>query len=90
MYAMIDYERGVAQIWGNFDKSTAIDFFETHAGQCFGIRKSIGEVKLLEIKDESIQEPWSKMEGAAVVLKHTGGDTSVWGADGAKIKSEWD
>ena len=90
-HAMIDYGEGVAELVGDFTEDTAEDFFMDHANQCFGIRKSISDFKLLSFEDErGLGDFWSKVEGAKTMLKHSGGDTIVWDDKGDKIKSEWD
>lgn len=92
-YAEINYGFGNARFWGQFkdDKELRIRFHEL-ANQCFGIRKSIAgyEVTKLDLENDELPNPWHLIEGATTVLKHSGGDTIVWGADGKKIKSEWD
>lgn len=49
-FALIDYGFGVARLWGDFDKKTVERFFYHHADQCFGIRKSISQCVVREIK----------------------------------------
>lgn len=89
--AEIYYGHGTAKMWGTFDAETVERFFYQHANQCFGIRKSISDFRLISMAPAtSLPEPWSKMEGATTVLKHSGGDTIVWNDKGEKIKSEWD
>lgn len=90
-YAKIDYGFGIAELWGEFDINTVKREFYEKANQCFGIRKSISGFELLSFGEhEGLPSPWNSMEGAATVLKHSGGDTIVWNALGEKIKSEWD
>ena len=90
-FANIDYGAGRAEIFGDFAESEAVRFFMRHANQCFGIRKSIMKTELLAFNaDAQIPKPWNAMSGAAAMLRHTGGDTIVWGSDGEKIKTEWD
>jgi hypothetical protein len=88
--AIINYGYGKAEFWGQFDQDTVERQFYRFANQCFGIRKSISRCTILQLDEASLPEPWSKLEGATTVLKHSGGDTIVWDADGEKIKSEWD
>lgn len=89
-YALIDYGDGdIAELWGSFTGEDVELFFERHARQCFGIRKSISDFILLGMRESSLPEPWASMAGAATVLKHSG-DVIVWNAAGEKIKSEWD
>lgn len=89
-YAQIDYgDGGKAELWGDFEEADVEAFFMKHANQCFGIRKSIFQCEVLSTEERELPEPWNKLEGAAVVLKHNG-DTIVWNAAGDKIKSEWD
>lgn len=89
MKAEINYGYGTAELWGNFTAETVEREFYHYANQCFGIRKSISDFRLIEIMDEALPEPWAKFEGATTVLKHSG-DVIVWDAQGEKIKSEWD
>ena len=89
--AMINYGFGVAELVGDFTEEDAEGFFMKHANQCFGIRKSISDFKLLSFDSEGeLNEFWSKIEGAKTLLKHSGGDVIVWNDKGEKIKSEWD
>jgi hypothetical protein len=90
MHAVIDYGYGIAHLWGDFTEETVKRAFYHHANQCFGIRKSIMGFTLDSIEEAALPDPWAKLDGAATVLKHSGGDTIVWNADGDKIKSEWD
>lgn len=87
--AVVDYGFGGAVIYGEFDAETVEREFYNKANQCFGIRKSILSFRLVSIEDAALPEPWDKLDGAATVLKHNG-DTIVWNAAGAKIKSEFD
>ena len=88
--AMINYGFGVAELIGDFTEETAERFFMKHANQCFGIRKSIADFKILTFDgDAGLNEFWSKIEGAKTMLKHSG-DTIVWNSKGEKIKTEWD
>lgn len=89
MRADIDYGYGKAEFWGLFDATTVKREFMRHANQCFGIRKSISDFKLLSIEPGGAPSPWDKFPGATTVLRHSG-DTIVWDAAGEKIKSEWD
>ena len=81
----IDYEYGTANL---YTPSTDWEerFYEL-AGQCFGIRKSIGETRLISQTDE---KPTEMLDGEYERLEHSGGDTIVWNEQGEKIKSEWD
>ncbi|MBO6755691.1 MAG: hypothetical protein JJ902_05160 [Roseibium sp.] len=89
-YAHIDYGSAKAEFWGPFSMADVESQFYRHANQCFGIRKSIMSFELTKFEpDTGLPAPWSKFEGATVLLKH-GMDVIVWGADGEKIKSEWD
>ena len=58
-YYKIDYEYGFAYLWTRKKPKNPINLFYDLANQCFGIRKSIGETKLLE---EGEQEPASMIE----------------------------
>jgi hypothetical protein len=92
-YAEINYGYSIAKLWGQFDKADVEGFFNRHAGECFGLRKSITNFQLNDFEAETeLPKPWSKMEGASVVLMHNFplNDTIVWDGDGNKIKSEWD
>lgn len=89
-FARINYGSGIAKVWGNFTRETAGQFFEDHANQCFGIRKSILSVEVEGFTaDEAMPEPWNRRPEAATCLKHSG-DTIVWNGKGEKIKTEWD
>jgi hypothetical protein len=88
--AEIHYGTGTAKLWGKFSEANVERFFMSHANQCYGIRKSISGFKLVALVPcESLPDPWGKFPGASTVLSHSG-DVIVWGADGEKIKSEWD
>ena len=80
----IDYEYGVANLYT--PKENWEDRFYELANQCFGIRKSIGEVELVETTDE---EPNYKVVGEFERLEHSG-DIIIWDENGEKIKGEWD
>ena len=84
MKYLIDYEHGIAELYtpSNHWKHR---FYEL-AGQCFGIRKSIGTVRLIEKTDE---HPPYLLQGEHERLCHNG-DIIVWDDMGNKIKSEWD
>lgn len=89
--AEIDYGHGRATLWGSFDRNVVESEFYRKAGECFGIRKSISGCTILNFDEASeLPDPWRNFAGAATVLKHSGGDTIVWDAEGEKIKSEWD
>jgi hypothetical protein len=80
----IDYEHGKAELY-----TPSLDWegrFYELASQCFGIRKSLGEVKLLNKEDT---KPNYEIVGEYERLEHNG-DLIVWDKDGNKIKSEWD
>lgn len=81
---MIDYEYGVAKLYTNSDEWEK-RFYEL-ARQCFGIRKSIGEVNLLSVKED---DRIDQIIGEYERLEHNG-DTIIWNESGEKIKSEWD
>jgi hypothetical protein len=88
--AEINYGHGTAKLWGKFSEQNAESFFMDHANQCFGIRKSISDFKLVALVPcETLPDPWGKFPGATTVLSHSG-DVIVWGKDGKKIKTEWD
>jgi hypothetical protein len=89
--ATINYTFGIAQIWGDFTEETAINFFGRLANQCFGIRKSWTDPKVVNIETcDGLPGFWGTVDGATAMLQHSGGDTIVWGADGEKIKTEFD
>ena len=78
----IDYQFGIATLY------TPIEDWEERfyelAYQCFGIRKSIGDVKLLSRKRSSMPLDYGGYER----LEHNG-DIIVWDEHGNKIKDEW-
>lgn len=80
----IDYENGTAELYTPSEHWLA-RFYEL-AGQCFGIRKSIGQVRMIKETDE---QPPYLLQGEYERLCHNG-DVIVWDEDGRKIKSEWD
>lgn len=84
MKYLIDYEYGTAELYTP-SALWASRFYEL-AGQCFGIRKSIGTVSLIEKTDE---QPRSILQGEYERLCHNG-DVIIWDEKGNKIKSEWD
>lgn len=80
----IDYEYGIAALYTP-SKEWASRFYEL-ANQCYGIRKSIGHVKLLKADDFI---PTDIRENEYERLTHNG-DVIIWDKNGNKIKSEWD
>jgi len=80
----INYGFGVARLYTPSEDWKG-RFFAL-ANQCFGIRKSIGGVQLME-KDDV--EPPQKLNGEYERLEHSG-DVIVWDDEGEKIKSEWE
>lgn len=84
MKYIIDYEYGIARLYTPSDDWE--DRFYTLADQCFGIRKSIGEVELVKTEDV---KPKDLREGEYERLEHSG-DLIIWNKEGEKIKSEWD
>lgn len=84
MKYIVDYEYGVASLYTPSEDWEG-RFYEL-AEDCFGIRKSIGGVKLLEVVDE---DPLYVLVGEYERLEHSG-DLIVWNKEGLKIKSEWD
>lgn len=80
----IDYEYGVANLYT--PSPDWKDRFYELAGECFGIRKSIGKTTLLETTDE---KPPYLLVNEYERLEHNG-DVIVWNDKGEKIKSEWD
>lgn len=86
----IDYEYGKADFYTNRNLDDALPRFYELASDCFGIRKSIGETKIISHKENAFcPEPWDEYKGAAEMLQHSG-DTIIWNKKGKKIKSEWD
>ena len=79
----IDYEYGEAVVVNqtNDPKEVLEDFYEK-AGQCFGIRKSIGEVEITSTNEIG--------SGELTILSHSGGDTIVFDKENNKLVSEWD
>lgn len=80
----IDYQYGKAVL---FTPSEDWESRFIHlAMQCFGIRKSIGRVKLI-----SEQKCWPRfqLKDEYERLCHNG-DVTVWNEAGEKIKTEWD
>lgn len=80
----IDYQYGVAYLYTPSEDWE--ERFYHLAGQCFGIRKSIGDVKLIEKSDD---KPKYFLVNEYERLEHSG-DVIVWNEDGEKIKAEWD
>lgn len=80
----IDYTYGIANLYTPNENWK--DRFYDLADQCFGIRKSIGIVTLLETTNEKTKY---KLVGEYERLEHHG-DIIVWNKKGEKIKSEWD
>lgn len=80
----IDYEYGVARLYTPSEDWE--DRFYDLAGQCFGIKKSIGNVKLIKKEKE---QPHDKIYFEYERLEHSG-DTIIWNDKGKKIKNEWD
>ena len=80
----INYEFGKAVLYTPSEDWE--DRFYTLANQCFGIRKSIGKVKLM-LKKEI--KPIYTIDGEYERLEHNG-DVIIWNEQGEKINSEWD
>ena len=80
----IDYEYGVARLYTPSEDWE--NRFDDLASQCFGIRKSIGDVKLIEKEKE---QPHDKIYFEYERLEHSG-DTIIWNEKGEKIVNEWD
>lgn len=80
----IDYQYGIANLYTPSEKWE--DRFYDLADQCFGIRKSIGQVRLISKTEEN---PKYKLVGEYERIEHNG-DLIVWNKKGEKIKSEWD
>ena len=84
MKYLIDYENGIAELYTPSEHW--LERFYELAYQCFGIRKSIGRVQLIE---ETSEKPKYLLQGEYERLCHNG-DVIVWDANGHKIKSEFD
>lgn len=84
MKYLIDYEYGIAELYT--PSGHWLNRFRYLAGQCFGIRRSIGTVQLIEATDE---QPPYLLQGEHERLCHHS-DVIVWDENGNKIKSEWD
>lgn len=81
---MIDYGYGVAELYTPSEHWFR-RFIEL-SSQCFGIRKSVETVKLIEETDE---QPPYLLQGEHERLCYSG-DLVVWNKEGEKIKSEFD
>jgi len=84
MKYLIDYEYGISKLYTP-NEDWEERFYEL-ANQCFGIRKSIGEVRLISKEDE---KPLGVLDGEHERLEHNG-DVIIWDKKGEKIESEWD
>lgn len=84
MKYIIDYDYGMADLYTPSEDWK--ERFHALANQCFGIRKSIGEVTLISKEDVETEH---KLENEYERLEHHG-DVIIWNAEGEKIKSEWD
>lgn len=87
---IIDYEFGVANLWTPVEEPLVLPHFQSLANQCFGIRKSVGIVKIISVEASEIPKPWCFLDDAKYMLGHSGGDIIVWDSSGNKIKSEFD
>jgi len=98
MRLVVDYEYGVANLWSSrmHSESEAVERFLHLAGECFGIRKSIGEVKVINLaKVPGFPGPYADINWVTDILSHRtcmglllGGDIIVWDSDG-NIKGEY-
>lgn len=78
----IDYEYGKALFFTTeSDKQKGIGDFLDKSGDCFGIRKSIGKVSVVDI---------SKVGSKFGAALYHNGDSVLWNEMGEKIKSEFD
>lgn len=84
MKYIIDYENGLAELYTPHEDWE--ERFYALAHQCFGIRKSIGNVVLINKRDV---EPTDIIKNEYERLEHHQ-DVIIWDKDGNKIKSEWD
>lgn len=80
----IDYGSGIAYLYTPHENWE--ERFKTLAYQCFGIRKSIEYVKLVEVTDK--KSPYL-MDGECERLVY-GGDVVAWKSDGERIETEFD
>lgn len=85
----IDYEYGKAILYSVVEPQKALSRFHTLAGDCFGIRKSIGETTLLASKPSALPTEYKRYRTACEILMHHD-DVIIWNFKGKKIKSEWD
>jgi hypothetical protein len=87
-----DYEHGHATLYTSATPpAEAIERFYHLANQCFGIRKSIGEVQVISTElHNGIPAEWKKRFRSGVELLTHHGDVAIWNAKGRKIKSEFD
>lgn len=84
MKYLIDYEYGIAELYTPSEHW--LSRFHELSSQCFGIRKSVGEVHLIE---ETNEQPPYLLQGEHERLCHHG-DVIVLDVNGNKIKSEWE
>lgn len=83
----INYTYGVATMITPYQGDALQHFYEL-ANQCFGIRKSISDPKVISVNE--VERPTWWREDYYESLKHSGGDIIVWNQSGDKVKSEWD
>lgn len=84
MKYLIDYEHGTAELYTPSEHW--LTRFHELASQCFGIRKSVGTVRLIE---ETNERPPYLLQNEYERLCNNG-DVIVWDENGRKIKSEFD
>lgn len=77
----IDYEHCLARLWSRAPLNKPLETFEELAEQCFGIRKSIGDTKLLETIEEEIPDPWGPIPEIEFMLWHKGSMDNMPGLD---------
>lgn len=77
----IDFEYGIAQLWSRNPLKDPVEKFAELANQCFGIRKSMGDLTLKETVNENLPEPWFFMLEAEFVLHHKGDLSDLPGLD---------
>lgn len=86
----IDYEYGTAILYTPAKPENALERFYHLANQCFGIRKSVGDTKIVASEPfEGLPEEWKRFRTGVELLTHHG-DVAIWNAKGKKIKSEFD
>lgn len=86
MKYLVDYEYGRGVLYSACSISKAVDRFCELGSECFGLRKSLGKLTLIECSDE---KPKYMLDDEYERIEHNG-DVIVWNKFGTKIKSVWD